>query len=373
MISAAELGHLRARAATPESPVLSVYLSLDQSRPENLNREFEAVLTARLRAIEHGLDERAREEFRADAERVRRLVAEIEPRAKTLVAFVDDSAGLFWHDDLAVPLATEVRWEPLPFLRPLLEALDEHERYVVVLVDKERARVVTIRLGEIEDVREALAADEVRHKKASGTDHWRSQMRFQRQDEGHVQAHLKQVIALLEEVAATRPFDRLVLAGPVEATTALGRLLPRALAARVVATLRLPGDAPLDRIRRETREAAARAERAGESTIVGRVLDAGVLGLDATLAALQAGRLQTLVYAAGFESRGAECRRCGALLGGAQRAACDYCGGPVLPLDDLVARVATRAGEAGATVEKVSGEAAVRLLDAGGIGGLARF
>jgi hypothetical protein len=55
-------------------------------------------------------------------------------------------------------------------------------------------------------------------------------------------------------------------------------------------------------------------EREAEGTGVADLLDRGALGLDATLLALQEGRVRTLLHAAGFESRGGECPRCGALF-----------------------------------------------------------
>jgi peptide subunit release factor 1 (eRF1) len=373
MISRADLDRLADHAPTPESPVLSVYLDVDQSRAVNLNREFEAALKTRLRTLEHRLVESERDAFRADAAAVQRFVAGYRPRARTLVLFADDSAGLFWSGELRASLPTDVRWDPTPYVRPLLEVLDANERYGVVLVDKERARLFTVFLGEIEEEREALAAAEVRHKQASGTDHWRSQMHFQRQDEMHVHWHLRQVAELIEDVARVHAFDRLVLAGPVEATSELARLLPRPLGARVVGTLRLPADVPAETVLRETLEVAKRVEREAEETLVAQLLERGSTGLDATLAALQEGRLWILVHADGFASRGTECPRCHALFTANADSACGYCGERLLPLDDLVGRVLERARESGGKIEKVHGEAAARLLDAGGIGAFPRF
>ena len=70
MISPADLDRLRERAAESASPVLSVYLDVDQSRASNRNRKFEAALKARLRALEQKLGDGDREAFRAHAARV---------------------------------------------------------------------------------------------------------------------------------------------------------------------------------------------------------------------------------------------------------------------------------------------------------------
>src|SRR5712691_8905689 len=111
MISPAEVEWIRQRPTTPHSPVLSVYLDIDQSSAANLHREFESALKARLRAVEHTLAEPARAAFRADAAHVQRFVAQYHPDAKTLVVFADDSADFWWRGRLQARLPTDVRWE----------------------------------------------------------------------------------------------------------------------------------------------------------------------------------------------------------------------------------------------------------------------
>src|SRR2546422_10682886 len=108
MIDPTAIERLRTRPPTPESPVLSVYLDVDQSRAVNLNREFAAALKTRLRAIENGLREREREAFRAAAAHVQQLVGHYQPRATTLVLFAEKT-GLFWSGELRAAIATDVR------------------------------------------------------------------------------------------------------------------------------------------------------------------------------------------------------------------------------------------------------------------------
>jgi peptide chain release factor subunit 1 len=276
------------------------------------------------------------------------------------------------------PLTTAVHWGETLYVRPLLELLDDYERYGVILVDKERARVFTVFLGEIEEEREALAAAEVRHKKASGTDHLRSQMNFQRQDEMHVRWHLKAVAEVTDELARSHTFDRLVLAGPVAATSELHRLLPKRLRARVVGTVRLPFDASPQDVLRETLGLEQAAERAEERQRVEVLLTAaakgngGVVGLEPTLEAIQERRVWRLVYAAGYDARGVECSQCGALLPSTPEK-CVYCGAPPRLVDDLLERAIRRVVDGGGDVEQVHDEAATRLWEAGGIGALLRF
>jgi peptide subunit release factor 1 (eRF1) len=373
MISPVEVEALRRREPTPEQPVLSVYLDVDQSQAANLNRQFDVALDARLRALEGSLPDGEREAFGAAATHAKQVVASYEPRAKTLVVMTDATGDFRWTGELQIALPTDVRFEARPHVRPLLEAFDEHSRYGVILADKGRARLFTVFLGEIEEERDAIAASEVRHKKSSGTDHLRSQMQFQRKDDMHVQHHLRDVADVMHAVEHAHAFQRLVLAGPVEATSALAKLLPRPLAERVVETVRLPFEAPAADVLERTMVIAERVEREAESRLVQRVLDDGTHGISSVLVALQEGRVMSLLYAEDIAAPGSECTGCHVLSASNGSDVCDYCRADLERLDDVVERAIDRARDAGATIEQVRGDAAARLRDVGGIGALLRY
>jgi len=52
---------------------------------------------------------------------------------------------------------------------------------------------------------------------------------------------------------------------------------------------------------------------------------------------------------------------------------CDYCGGAIGPVNDLVERMVERVLESDGKVEEVESEAANRLQQIGGIGAFLRF
>jgi peptide subunit release factor 1 (eRF1) len=95
------------------------------------------------------------------------------------------------------------------------------------------------------------------------------------------------------------------------------------------------------------------------------------IGLDQTLAALQAGRVRQLVYAEGWAASGSRCSNCSSLTANSGPA-CGYCGATLHRVNDLLARAARRAAAMGGVVEQVRGDAATRLKEAGGIGAFFR-
>jgi hypothetical protein len=201
MITQADLDELLNRNPVPDSPVLSVYLDIDQGKAANLRRRFEASLKDRLREIGAGLDKDRAQTFSADAERVLRLVAGLEPKGKGLVVFCDDSENFSWERRLQVPIRSSAHWTDRPYLLRLIRLMDEYERYGVVLVDKAHARLFTVFMGEIEEQQEALAPAEVKHIHITGTDRILSQKRFQSRSDTHAQWHLRRVAETAARIA----------------------------------------------------------------------------------------------------------------------------------------------------------------------------
>jgi peptide chain release factor subunit 1 len=130
-----------------------------------------------------------------------------------------------------------------------------------------------------------------------------SQARYQRHHEMHVYRHLKTVAQRLVELHRRRHFERLIVAGPEEATTELSRVLPRALARRVVAVIPADIDASVRDTLDKVLAVERRIEREHEERLLRELVDlagpAGrsVLGVRPTLAALWANLVQILVVA----------------------------------------------------------------------------
>jgi peptide chain release factor subunit 1 len=157
MISRTEV-ELLLRQSTLGSPVLSVYLDVDQSNASNLRRKFYTALEDMLRSIEARLKGEPLADFAADSTRVLEHIRLLEPSGKGLVLFADASEGFFWSREVHIPVHNTARWSDAPYVKPLLALIDDYERYGVVLVDKERGRLFTVFMGEISEHADLLAA-----------------------------------------------------------------------------------------------------------------------------------------------------------------------------------------------------------------------
>lgn len=369
-----DLDFLAKQPANPPSQMLSIYLNVEPSPVGRLNRNYDAELLRRLKSIQEQLsDEAERQHFRASARRVKQFLAEHKPTGQGLIMFCNNRDRLFWWRDIKVPVPSDVRWNTGPHIRPLLELGDEFERYGIILTDREEAHLFTVFMGEIEQHLEIISSTKIKRFKTAGSDHMRSQTQFQRKTAVHALWHLKKVVKLAKQQMSLNSCDRLVLAGPSEATRALHHLLPKRLSARVVATIPLPVHSTPEEILEATLGVEREVERKAEVSLVEDLIVSAsksvkaVTGMAATLLASNNGEIWKLVYAQDTNVPGKRCNVCNRLYG-ADRLSCGHCKTTLHPVEDVIEIMIERLTKLGRSIEQVRGAAAQALKQFEGIG-----
>jgi peptide chain release factor subunit 1 len=356
----------------PGERVLSTVLGLDPER--QIERDYRVVFRNLVRDMAAGLDDAARKALEPEAERVATYLSRVSPRGLGVVIYSCAPAG-FWRV-YYLPYTPEdgVWFTAKPRLRPLLDHIDEHERYAVVLVDRDSARVLIVTQRDIEDSWQLQSIIQGRHKQGG----W-SQANFQRSHDKAVDDHLKTVLSHLSEMDARHEFNRIVIGGPPEATARFQTFLPAALKRQLVGTFAIEMFATEPEILEKTREIARQAERDAEDAIVEQVISGAaaggpaVTGLDATLQAVSDAQVGELVVSGTLSAAGAVCPGCGRLAAGVV-GECPACGASTVGVDDVVEVAIERAIAAGGSVEIVHDDAEARLRqDSGGVGALLRY
>jgi peptide chain release factor subunit 1 len=353
--------------------VLSVYLDLEPQR--QARHAYRVVLEDLSKEIRSRLDRKERDAFQAEVMQAQEWLEEHAPHGKGVALFSSEPRKLFKAHWLPVRVQDHLAWDLTPDVAPLIEVADEYERYAVALVENDRARLFTVFMGAIEES-DTLRDKEVPSRHDQGG---LSQSHFQRHHDLHVLWHLKRVAERLAALYRSRPFDRLILAGPEEVTSELRPLLPDPLARRVVAAVPLDVSADERDILEKTLQIEAGIEREDEERLLGELLETAgaggraTTGTAPTLEALWLGEVRTLMVADGAELEGSECLNCGRLEP-RQIATCPACGSAMRSVHDVVHRAMARTIEQAGRVEVVHGDAARRLLEVGaGLGALLRF
>jgi peptide subunit release factor 1 (eRF1) len=261
---------------------------------------------------------------------------------------------------------------PSPYIRPLAELRDEHESFVVALMDNRQASLHLVTASEPRQV-DRVRGDVKNHVKKGG---W-SQKRYQRRRQNELMHYAKEVAESLGSLLDETGVQRVVLLGSQEAVGELERALPEEVRSKVIGTetaVELGSD--LEDLVAIARELSAEQERSEEEALWQRVraeaLQGGLaaLGPRDVLAAAQAGRVEAMLVARDLTLEGMRCRDC-ELLAVAKPQQCPGCRStsvfPVDLVDELVTLTVTTSAEAEFT------DGFPELLEAGGVAALLRY
>jgi peptide subunit release factor 1 (eRF1) len=381
MITYEDIRELQQYQPKSDSGILSLYVDVDQSRASNLNRGFETAVEDQCRRIAE--QEAASEngklvKFESERARVMRFLKDYTPKGKGLVIFSDSARQFWWHRDLQVEVPTKARWSSQPWVRPLLELIEHTDSMAVVLIDKQCGRVLSLDATGISQHSEVVSEVPNRHV-TTPRDHIWSQAQMERDHVKHIKWHAKRVTDDLCSIIDRLKLTRLVIGGPVEATSIFIDDLPKRLRQMIIGTVSVPVDIGVDRLTSEVQAISMRAELEDELKIVESLItaaskgDRAVLGLSETLEAVNEGRVYRLVVNTDFRAQGTQCSFCGVLMSGEQAARCSFCDGTLEAAPDLINRASHKVIEHAGKVQLVSVAAAEKLATVGSVGAVLRF
>ena len=188
-----------------------------------------------------------------------------------------------------------------PYVRQLAQLMDTYERYGVVHVDSQGARLYVFNMGVLEAA-EGYLGEEVKVHKAGG---WAAS-RYQRHEVGVAQANLQDAAEIAEDFYRSAATRRLLLAGTDKNVARFQELLSHRLRAMVMGSFPTGTNATpaelSEKALKLVQKAAAEKAIATAAEIVDAVHKQGsaVAGLAATLTAVQEGRAAHVVVLAGF-------------------------------------------------------------------------
>ncbi len=374
---------LRNRTAKNDSPVLSVYLNIDPSISMNAKGGYKVVLDQMLSRIEKAIenDPKLISHYEEDKNWVKKRVENLIPAGKTFIAFCDASENIFYEEEIPLRLANAVYYEPIPYIKPIVEAMDHYERYAIVLLDSEKARFFTLIFGKLDEIQDSINIPPVKYRKAPGSDHMRSQTVFQRRAETWTNWFLKDISSKIHDIVEEEDIQHIILMGPSEVTSDLYRFLPKGLQERVVARLRMSVKAKPDEILEVVMPVIEERERLSELrtvadliTTANKTTEKAVLGLNAVLDSINQGRVYLLVYPAGITLQGYYCLKCETLIDQVSASKkCPYCDTSMEGMEDVLWIASEKVLSYGGKVEEVKSEdARIRLIENGMVGAFLR-
>jgi peptide subunit release factor 1 (eRF1) len=359
--------------------VTSCYLDVDGRRhPRHADYETQLEYLVREgREKAAGFGPEAVRSVAADLDRITAWVRGGFDRShvRGLAFFACSADGFFEVVESPLPTSNDIVINHTPHVRPLEAILQAYERFAVLLVDRQRARLFRFELGELTEHTEVFDAvprggDQAGHP-AQGS----RGAHVQRHSEEVAHRHLKHAAEVTFGELQQRPVDHVILGGPHEVVVELEGLLHTWVRDRVVDRLVIPATAGPDEVRQAALAVEEDVTRRSGAALVDRLRDAigaggaGVAGLEATLAALVERRVDILLVSDGYATEGWRCRSCRYL--GPRGRRCPVCSNSMDLVDDVVEEAVEEALANKCRVQIVRANADLDVL--GRIGALLRF
>jgi peptide subunit release factor 1 (eRF1) len=237
-----------------------------------------------------------------DVKRVQSFVETGFNRQGRGLILVSCMAGNFWWaSSVQVPVEDQAFVSFRPYVHQLAQLIDTYERYGVVHVDQEGARLYLFNMGDLEAV-DGYLGEEIKQHRSGG---WAAQ-RYQRREAGHARQNFQDAAELAEDFYRQADIRRLILAGTDKNVAIFKALLSNRLRAMIVGQISAKTNANPAQIGEQALEVAQKAEQAENIALADTVLAEAnrggnaVLGLTETLTAVQSGRAEHVVVLAGY-------------------------------------------------------------------------
>lgn len=358
------------RIKSKDNLILSVYVNTN--RRFDQHEKYLALFKNMAKEIGKEASGKGAKNIITDLDKIENYLAyQFNKKAKGLVIFSCQAENIWQVLELSVGVFNQYFLAHSPYINPLIALLEDYERFCILVVDKEHARIFTVYLGKIKEHIDVFDKVTGRHKKGGS-----SAARFSRHREDEVRKHLKKIADLLFRFFKKNDFDHLIIGYTTpEILPLLESVLHTWLKERIVGKF----DAEIFASGKKILEKSLKIEKSVELQKEEKIVELlennlepnrkGVTGLDDTLFELQEGKVEELIIYQGFSHRGSECQKC-KYLDAWQEKVCPLCRFPMRLIKDVVEKAVKKALEQNIKIKFVRNK---RMIDLGKIGANLRF
>lgn len=355
----------------------TLYLRIEKTPQLSHSIELKDLIKIRRKELEtQKWSQEVKKSLEADFKQIQDYVnLKFSREGVSTLAIFSCSALKFWKVvTLMIPIQSQLAIQPQPFYRPLSFAIDQHKRFLFILVERAKARLFEICAGEILEHSDIL--DDVPSKVKEGGFGGYEERRIERHIEDHVRRHFKHVAETADHFFKKYVTDYVILAGSETNTSEFRQYLPGGFSPKVVATIHEEMTASTKDILEKTMKIEKEMRQKEETQLVNQLFKEvnsgglGIVGLDSTLRALQRGQVNQLLVQEGFGREGYQCVSCMSLH--TKNGSCDFCGASTNSVHDVVAEAVQDAMKQGCQVKYISLPGS-QLAAAGNIGAVLRF
>lgn len=302
-------------------PVFSLYLGVKAGR--NFVSEANSVITSAVKKAEasgaYSKSEKKKISETADKMKKEIRFIKLPDETRSIVMFRDmkRKSGVY-HVPAYIPSKLVI--ESDFYIHPLVKALEKHPRYLVVFLERDKARFFSMRLGEIEEISEITRDDVPQRINAARVD-WKglSETRIQGHIHDHEKRHLKRAAEKTKDYFRYKKngFSYLVIGAHREFAEKFAEILDMKPKEKLIGSYHIVPGYDLNRIKAKSAEVINEHEKKIEEEIVNNLFGgsskkraAAVLGINLVLENLYLHNIDTLAIGKDYKEAGYVCPKC---------------------------------------------------------------
>ncbi len=356
----------------------SLYLNVNEKRfsKKECGIQLKDLIKQRRQDIKHAdVSPEIKASLEEDFKKIQHYVdQEFSGRGVRCLVIFSASKKNFWQVyHLPQPVKSRLIVNGEAYVRPLTTLLDEYKRYCTVVVNRDKARIFEVYLGEITEHTEIF--NQVPGKVRIAGWYGLEERRIERNIDDKIHRHFKQVADATLDFFKRKRFDWLIIGAKRESLSAFEGHLHTYLRDRIIGWADLDPETSLHEALLKTQEIARRMEHEEETRLIQRLLDEansnglGVIGLEDTLKAIWQGQVNVLLVKDDLSVPGFLCPKCGYMS--TEESECPHDKLAMTPTPDILEEAVESAIFQNCQIEHVT--ESQELDNIGGIGAILRF
>ena len=204
-------------------PILSIYLGFAGKKTPST----QVVMSLFHSYIHRFLSDDEQKIFEKDIKKIETYLSEnFDSRGKRSIVFFSSGKHVWevFSFEFYLPPMCIVGYSP--YFRPIAEALTAYKKYLVLLVDRKKARLFTVHLGEIEEQKEFIDGRVPQNVRANERDFYGRSDKIFRHIEDHLHRHLQLIAEAVSAFIREHDGSFLIIGGHKELVPKVKKHLP---------------------------------------------------------------------------------------------------------------------------------------------------
>ncbi|MGM0367935.1 MAG: hypothetical protein ACQEP2_05090, partial [Actinomycetota bacterium] len=325
--------------------VVTTYLLVDGSRTNKRDylTKLNSMVTKKRSEIESddNIDENDKKKIYLVLEKIKKYVNDRfkSDATKTLLIYADNNS--LW-EVLRVPviMRSKIIIDPKPHTQNLRALLQNFKKYGVLLIDREKAQIYSLYLGEI---RQYLAAfiNDVPSKVNFRSEAALREKKLLGKIEEKLHHFFKNVNDKALQLFRDGKLDNLILAGRKEILSKFRNYLHNYLESKYIGSIDAQPDTEIHEIKKRTQQLIYDHEKKTKEKLIDKLFEEynpngwAVIGIKSVISSLLIEQVRTLVYDRDFSQDGYICDSC-MYITLDKKEKCPYCEGKLVYYSDIV-------------------------------------